>query len=113
MSSKDALAIGIPGPRGPQGKSAYELAVEAGFSGSEADWLASLKGEQGEAGPAGPDGPQGPQGAQGPEGPQGPQGEQGPQGAPGTTSPHDLDQVGATDGQPLVWSEASGRWQPG
>ena len=29
------------------GKSAYELAVEQGFGGDEAAWLASLKGEQG------------------------------------------------------------------
>jgi hypothetical protein len=30
-----------------QGKSAYELAVEKGFSGSVVDWLVSLKGETG------------------------------------------------------------------
>lgn len=33
---------------GPDGKSAYELAVELGFEGSEEDWIASLKGERGE-----------------------------------------------------------------
>ena len=32
------------------GKSAYEIAVEHGFSGTEQEWLASLKGEQGENG---------------------------------------------------------------
>lgn len=32
------------------GKSAYEIAVENGFVGSEADWLASLKGEKGDTG---------------------------------------------------------------
>ena len=29
------------------GKSAYQIAVENGFKGSEKDWLLSLKGEQG------------------------------------------------------------------
>ena len=32
------------------GKSAYEIAVENGFVGSETDWLASLKGEKGDTG---------------------------------------------------------------
>jgi len=31
------------GPRGPEGKSAYEVAVEEGFVGTEAEWLDSLK----------------------------------------------------------------------
>ncbi len=38
------------------GYSAYEIAVQNGFVGTEAEWLASLKGEQGEVGPAGPAG---------------------------------------------------------
>lgn len=32
------------------GKSAYEIAVENGFQGSEEDWLLSLKGEDGKDG---------------------------------------------------------------
>lgn len=36
------------GPRGVQGFSAYELAVQQGFEGTEEEWLASLKGERGE-----------------------------------------------------------------
>lgn len=32
------------------GKSAYEIAVENGFIGSETDWLSSLKGEKGDTG---------------------------------------------------------------
>ncbi len=32
------------------GKSAYEVAVENGFVGTEAQWLESLKGEDGVAG---------------------------------------------------------------
>ena len=43
----------------PRGKSAYEVAVENGFSGTETEWLASLKGEPGAAGASGKDGENG------------------------------------------------------
>lgn len=43
----------------PRGKSAYEVAVENGFSGTETEWLASLKGEPGAAGADGRDGEDG------------------------------------------------------
>jgi len=36
--------------KGKQGDSAYEEAVQLGFEGTEAEWIASLKGEQGEPG---------------------------------------------------------------
>lgn len=42
---------GIPGKQGRQGedgKSAYEIAKEHGFTGSEAEWLESLKGTGGD-----------------------------------------------------------------
>ena len=35
--------VGPVGPQGPEGKSAYEVAVENGFTGTEEEWLASLK----------------------------------------------------------------------
>jgi hypothetical protein len=35
---------------GARGLSAYEVAVIAGFVGTEAQWLASLKGEKGDPG---------------------------------------------------------------
>lgn len=35
-------AVGAVGATGPAGKSAYELAVDNGFSGTEAEWLKSL-----------------------------------------------------------------------
>lgn len=35
----------ISGAGSLQGKSAYEIAVEQGFKGSEAEWLKSLEGE--------------------------------------------------------------------
>lgn len=41
------------------GKSAYEIAVEKGFVGSEEDWLESLKGADGQQGVAGQDGKDG------------------------------------------------------
>jgi hypothetical protein len=40
---------GIPGPQGPEGKSAYEVAVENGFEGTEQEWLDSLGGSGGTA----------------------------------------------------------------
>lgn len=76
---------------GADGASAYEVAIQNGFVGTEAQWLASLVGPQGPQGLQGETGPQGPQGIQGETGPQGPQGEtgpigpQGPQGLKGDT----------------------------
>ena len=43
----------------PRGKSAYEIAKENGFNGTETEWLASLKGEPGAAGANGKDGENG------------------------------------------------------
>lgn len=80
------------GESGADGKSAYEVAVANGYTGTETEWLASLKGETGPAGPAGkdgiagPEGPQGLRGIQGPEGPQGSKGEIGPKGDQGLSA---------------------------
>lgn len=41
---------GDPGDKGNDGKSAYAVAVENGFDGTEEEWLKSLKGEPGENG---------------------------------------------------------------
>ena len=41
------------GPTGADGKSAYEVAQDNGFTGTETEWLASLKGETGAQGPQG------------------------------------------------------------
>ena len=38
---------GAQGPQGPQGLSAYQVAVNNGFSGSESEWIQSLKGADG------------------------------------------------------------------
>ena len=44
------------GPPGEDGKSAYELAVEEGYVGTETEWLASLHGADGTDGTDGTDG---------------------------------------------------------
>lgn len=44
---------------GSSGKSAYEVAVDNGFEGTEEEWLESLQGKAGPAGPAGPAGADG------------------------------------------------------
>ncbi|WP_200411462.1 collagen-like protein [Virgibacillus salexigens] len=41
---------GDPGKNGTDGKSAYQIAKDNGFEGTESEWLASLKGEKGDPG---------------------------------------------------------------
>ena len=41
---------GLDGTNGQDGKSAYDIAVEQGFQGTEAEWLESLKGQDGQDG---------------------------------------------------------------
>lgn len=50
--------VGDPEP-GPVGPSAYDVAVTNGFTGTEAEWLASLQGEPGPDGDPGNPGPPG------------------------------------------------------
>ena len=69
--------------KGADGLSAYQIAVNNGFSGTETEWLNSLKGEKGEQGLKGDTGSVGPQGPQGETGPKGEQGETGPVGPKG------------------------------
>lgn len=69
-----AAAMALPlAACGEAGKSAYDIAVEHGFVGTEEEWLESLRGPQGE------------KGEQGEQGSQGEKGEQGEAGTPGTT----------------------------
>ena len=92
---------GVLGPRGPEGKDAYSVAVKNGFSGSEEEWLKSLKGEQGpkgDEGPQGPMGPQGPKGDKGDTGKRGPQGVAGPQGPQGPEGERGRDGANGQDG---------------
>ena len=57
--SEDGSATASVGEDLPRGKSAYEIAKENGFDGTEAEWLASLKGATGAAGANGKDGENG------------------------------------------------------
>jgi len=110
---------------GKDGKSAYQIAVDNGFIGTEAAWLASLNGVNGAPGPAnsltvdsvltlGPTTPaivliEGeapnqtisfgiPRGAKGDVGPAGPQGIQGPVGEAGPQGPQGLPGKDGIDG---------------
>lgn len=77
---------GATGPAGADGKSAYEVAVSGGFTGTEVEWLASLKGDNGATGPKGDTGATGSVGPVGPVGPVGATGavgQSGPKGDPG------------------------------
>lgn len=103
------------------GQSAYALAVQLGFTGSEEDWIASLKGAKGDKGDTGAQGPEGatgatgPQGQQGPTGatgatgPRGPQGPQGPAGASAVAA-SGSNWVRFSDGTQICWgANYSGR----
>ena len=57
--SEDGSAAASVGEDLPRGKSAYEIAKENGFDGTEAEWLASLKGAPGAPGTNGKDGEDG------------------------------------------------------
>jgi hypothetical protein len=110
---------GANGTNGSDGSSAYQIWINAGNTGTEAQFLVSLAGADGEdgaqgpignTGPAGPQGDQGLQGIQGATGPQGlagvdgadgaqgPQGDQGIQGATGAQGPQGLAGVDGADG---------------
>jgi len=77
MSSKDltgteALALArkytketVAGAGAIKGKSAYQIAVDNGFVGTEQEWLDSLQGEDGQPGPQGEQGPKGDKGDKG------------------------------------------------
>ena len=56
---------------GADGKSAYDIWLEQGNTGSVEDFVASLKGDTGATGAQGPEGPQGPKGDTGATGAQG------------------------------------------
>lgn len=84
---------GDTGSRGAAGKSAYEIALQNGFTGTEADWLTSLKGQKGDTGAKGEPGEKGERGEKGEAGETGEKGEKGDTGTPGK------DGVKGTDGK--------------
>lgn len=87
---------GDTGSRGAAGKSAYEIALQNGFTGTEADWLTSLKGQKGDTGAPGAKGEPGEKGERGEKGEAGETGEKGEKGDTGTPG---KDGVNGTDGK--------------
>lgn len=98
------------------GQSAYALAVQLGYTGSESDWIASLKGAKGDKGDPGAQGPEGATGPQGPQGPTGATGARGPTGATGPQGPAGASAVAASgsnwvrfsDGTQICWGNGYG-----
>lgn len=74
---------GDTGSRGADGKSAYEVALQNGFTGTEADWLTSLKGQKGDTGAKGEPGEKGEAGEKGEKGDTGTPGKDGVNGTDG------------------------------
>ena len=64
-------------------KTAYDIAVDNGFTGTEEEWVKSIKGEPGEKGDTGEQGIQGVKGDTGSQGIQGEKGEKGDKGDKG------------------------------
>ena len=85
----DTGLTGAAGPKGDTGltgaagKSAYELAVAGGYTGTQTEWIASLKGPKGDTGATGATGPQGLKGDTGADGLKGLKGDTGLTGAAG------------------------------
>lgn len=63
LSNNSSYSVVLPllkgdrGEKGENGLSAYQIAQQAGFHGTETDWLQSLKGEKGDNGLPGKDAP--------------------------------------------------------
>lgn len=74
------------GGTGKDGKSAYGIAVDNGFVGTEAEWLESLKGEKGSQGIQGKQGSRGEQGVKGDKGDKGDTGSKGAKGDTGASA---------------------------
>ena len=99
---------GDTGSRGAAGKSAYEVALQNGFTGTEADWLTSLKGQKGDAGEPGATGAKGDPGEKGDrgepgtpgaKGERGEKGEKGDAGTPGKDGVNGKDGTNGVDGK--------------
>lgn len=90
---------GDTGSRGAAGKSAYEIALQNGFIGTEADWLTSLKGQKGDTGAPGAKGASGEKGDRGEPGTPGAKGERGEKGEKGDAGTSGKDGTNGTDGK--------------
>ena len=89
---------GDTGSRGAAGKSAYEVALQNGFTGTEADWLTSLKGQKGDTGAKGERGEKGEPGEKGERGEKGDPGEKGEKGDTGTPGKDGVNGKDGTNG---------------
>ena len=78
-----SLHDGKDGKDGENGKSAYEIAVQNGYGGTETDWLESLKGQKGDIGEPGAAGAKGDPGEPGKDGTNGTDGKNGVDGSDG------------------------------
>ena len=85
--------------KGKDGKSAYEIAVEYGFVGTEAEWLESLKGVDGKDGVNGKDGCDGRNGVDGLPGKDGKDGADGVPGHNGADGKNGVDGINGSDGK--------------
>lgn len=92
VETDDIIPQGPPGKDGKDGKSAYQIALDNGFVGTEQEWLDSLKGEKGEKGEKGDTGEQGATGEQGEPG------KDGADGAPATINGVNALTIEAKDG---------------
>ncbi|WP_407444473.1 hypothetical protein [Fibrobacter sp.] len=79
----DSVGVLHNGENGSDGKTAYEIAVDNGFNGTEEEWLASLKGEKGDKGDKGETGATGEKGDKGDTGEKGADGMNGKDGTDG------------------------------
>lgn len=109
ISSDNTITVGIPstgngvaGPRGEKGYSAYELAVKNGYTGTEKEWLAYLKGDKGDKGDTGATGATGPAGANGKDGVNGADGKPGSNGL----SAYELAVKNGFTGNESAWLES-------
>lgn len=109
ISSDNTITVGLPstgngvaGPRGEQGFSAYDIAKKNGYTGTEAEWLAYLKGEKGDKGDKGDTGATGPAGTNGKDGANGTDGKPGSDGL----SAYELAVKNGFSGNETAWLES-------
>ena len=109
ISADNTITVGLPstgsgvaGPRGERGYSAYDLAVKTGYTGTEKEWLAYLKGDKGDKGDTGATGATGPAGANGKDGVNGADGKPGSNGL----SAYELAVKNGFTGNESAWLES-------
>ena len=93
---------------GADGASAYEIAVENGYTGTEAEWLTSLKGQKGERGEKGEKGDTGEQGLQGIQGEKGEKGDTGAAGKDGMNGTDGRDEANGFSPTVIVTETSTG-----